>query len=162
MQRLYRNTVKCRGYAWRIRRVLDRMIGFIGASLQLHLQLQLLIAAHSRWLSQARSISFLDYERLFHGGWLLNFITAFFVGSVVTHCGRYRKVFPPFFFLLFLSDFGINVSYCFLHYNLNALFQIILASHFLASVMPCYDICVCSHTGLIFVLPSELQRQAVA
>jgi hypothetical protein len=49
------------------------MIGFIGASLLLHFQLQSLITAHNRWLSKAHSISFLDYECfLFHGGWLVN------------------------------------------------------------------------------------------
>jgi hypothetical protein len=51
------------------------MIGFIGASLQLQFQLKSLITAHSRWLTQAPSVSFLDYERLpFHCVWLVNFL----------------------------------------------------------------------------------------
>jgi hypothetical protein len=50
------------------------MIGFTGAALQLHL---ITTTYNSSQSVTARSISFLDYERLlFHCGWLVNFLAA--------------------------------------------------------------------------------------
>jgi hypothetical protein len=73
------------------------MIGFIGASLQLHSQLH-------TFGDCLRLVSFPSYERpLFHGGWLVNFVTAFIVGSVATHCDGTEKYFPPFFFVISLG-----------------------------------------------------------